>query len=638
MFFQDNSTPTGNEGALTEGSLLKLTAKAIKESVVQVSQIQKTLLEIDNQAKETSRLVFGTARRSGEFIQEVFVGALDRTIAIGGTLEDQVSTYQAISKNLQRNVYLTEEQLAKSVMIQKTTGLAAEDVGKLVVGYQNLGQSTDVALESIDNLSRMARTYGLNVSTFLTNVGENIQLVNSYGFQDGVEGLGRMVARAQSLRMDFTQIKSLAADMLSPEKAIELAASMQTLGGAVGALGDPFKLMYMAENDMEGLQNAVIDTAKSAVMFNEETGKFKITGVEMRRLREQASALNMDYESLANTAVKAAKEQKVLEELDYTGLDDQTKQLVANLAEVGAGGDISLNIPGIGEIKDLSVLADKQSQEYEKLKQTFDDRNKSMEQISKEQLSLARQRGTAINAIKNSPILKSGGDLGSREGQGKDLFELMQANITAVSDSVVTEMNDFSKKNIKAIKEGIGGAITGDMDLMVTSMKTLKDKAIVSFDKITTNVVKSIKLNLPATNMFKKSVFKFDSIVTKFNSGLKKFIKDLDKDTSGKAKIKGDDVIMGPGDNKVLTYPEGTLSFNNMDTIFAMTDPMGNKNNNQTPNTVPINSELRINGNIRVDGLRGDTLGEMLMNDPAFIAKIKDVMTTSPNSSNQQYG
>jgi hypothetical protein len=373
-------------------------------------------------------LVFGTARASGEFIQEVFVGALESTIKIGGTLEDQVNTYQAISKNLQRNVYLTEEQLAKSVMIQKTTGLAAEDVGKLIVGYQNLGQSTNDALKSIDDLSRMARTYGLNVNTFLTNVGENIQLVNSYGFKDGVEGLGRMVARAQSLRMDFRQIKSLAADMLSPEKAIELAASMQTLGGAVGDLGDPFKLMYMAENDMEGLQKAVIDTAKSAVMFNSETGKFKITGVEMRRLREQASALNMDYEDLANSAVKAAKEQKVLEELDYTGLDDKTKQLVANLAEVGAGGEISLNLPGFDEpIKDLSVLSDKQSKEYQALSKTVEDRDKSMEEISKEQLSLARQRGAAINAIRKSPILKSGGDLGSREGQGKDIFELMSS-------------------------------------------------------------------------------------------------------------------------------------------------------------------------------------------------------------------
>jgi hypothetical protein len=638
MFFQDKNTPTGNEGALTEGSLLKLTAKAIKESIVDVRQIQKTLLEIDNQAKETSRLIFGTARREGQFIQEVFVGALDRTIAIGGTLEDQVSTYQAISKNLQRNVFLTEEQLAKSVMIQKTTGLAAEDVGKLVVGYQNLGQSTDVALESIDNLTRMARTYGLNVSTFLSSVGENIQLVNSYGFQDGVEGLGRMVARAQSLRMDFRQIKSLAADMLSPEKAIELAASMQTLGGAVGDLGDPFKLMYMAENDMEGLQNAVIDTAKSAVMFNEETGKFKITGVEMRRLREQASALGMDYEDLANTAVKAAKEQKVLEELDYTGLDDQTKQLVANLAEVGAGGEIKLNLPGFDEpIKDLSVLSDKQSKEYQALSKSVEDRDKSMEEISKEQLSLARQRGRIIEQISMSPILKSGGGLGSREGSGKELFELMSANIKGVADNVVTGMNNFSKENITAIKQGIGGAITGDLNMMATAITDLSGKAVESFDTMTSNLLTSIKLNLPATNMFKESVFKFDEVVTSFKKGLDDLFENL-PGTGGITPTTVNDAIISSGNNKVLTFPEGALSFNNMDTIFAMTDPMGKNNNNQTTDNTPRNSELRINGNIRVDGLRGDTLGEILMNDPAFVAKIKDVITTSPNSSNQQYG
>ena len=29
----------------------------------------------------------------------------------------------------------------------------------------------------------------LNVNTFLKSVGENIKLVNSYGFQDGVEGI-----------------------------------------------------------------------------------------------------------------------------------------------------------------------------------------------------------------------------------------------------------------------------------------------------------------------------------------------------------------------------------------------------------------------------------------------------------------
>jgi hypothetical protein len=32
-----------------------------------------------------------------------------------------------------------------------------------------------------------------------------------------------------------------------------MASGMQMLGGNVGALGDPFKLLYMAQNDVEGI-------------------------------------------------------------------------------------------------------------------------------------------------------------------------------------------------------------------------------------------------------------------------------------------------------------------------------------------------------------------------------------------------
>jgi len=394
-------------------------------------------------------------------------------------------------------------------------------------------------------------------------------------------------------------------------------------------------LMYMAENDMEGLQNAVIDTAKSAVMFNEETGKFKITGVEMRRLREQASALGMDYEDLANTAVKAAKEQKVLGELDYTGLDDQTKQLVANLAEVGAGGDISLNIPGIGEIKDLSVLADKQSEEYKALQQSVDDRDKSMKEISEVQVSLARKRGQILEQIRNAVILQSGAGLGSRKGQeGKDIFNLFEANIKATNKDLVESFQKLTKTNAGEIVKGLGGAIVGDFEQVKTSFDTLKSSVTVFSKTAVVNFGKSIKEFTKDNKTFKDSVFTFDKIL----SGIPLLSGNTTSGSMGGPVEEAEDAIIGPGNNKVLTFPEGALSFNNMDTIFAMTNPMGNNNNNQTPNTTPINSELRINGNIRVDGLRGDTLGEILMNDPGFVARIKDIITTSPNSSNQQYG
>jgi hypothetical protein len=307
MFFQDNSNagtgPFATPGG--DGNFIKNASEAALNAV-KPQQFIEGLKTVENQAKQVARTVFGQVGDASRSIQKSLVESFKSTVEIGATLEDNVNIYKSISQSLQRNNYLTSEQLESLVTLQRTTNLTAEEIGSMVTGFQDLGQGTDAAIEKTQQLTQVARSYGLNVSQFLKTTGENLKLVNAYGFQNGVEGLGRMVARAQALRMDFSSITKLAADLLSPEKAIDLAAEMQILGGAVGDLADPFKLMYMAENDMEGLQNAIVDTAKSAVMFNEETGEFKITGVEMRRLRAQADALGMTYEDLANTAVKAA--------------------------------------------------------------------------------------------------------------------------------------------------------------------------------------------------------------------------------------------------------------------------------------------------------------------------------------------
>ena len=82
----------------------------------------------------------------------------------------------------------------------------------------------------------------------------------------------------------------MALDFLEPEKAIDFAAQMQVIGGAVGDLTDPFKLMYMATNDLEGLHKAIVDTAEAAVHFDKEKGKFSISPDQRRQLKAQADA------------------------------------------------------------------------------------------------------------------------------------------------------------------------------------------------------------------------------------------------------------------------------------------------------------------------------------------------------------
>ena len=110
------------------------------------------------------------------------------------------------------------------------------------------------------------------------------------------------------------------------------------LGGAVGALADPFQLMNMAQNDLDGLQESIINAASAAVSFNSETGDFAISATEMRRLRATSSALGMDYEELSNTAVKELRRQEALSQLDILdGYDDETKEMLANIGQFDGG-------------------------------------------------------------------------------------------------------------------------------------------------------------------------------------------------------------------------------------------------------------------------------------------------------------
>lgn len=660
MFLQDNTTNTTPSGLFGDASREGKTfgedlGKAILEAAKPKNYIS-SFKKIEDSAKNTARNIFGTVGSSSKVIQETLIESLKKTISIGASLDDTVKLYDAISSKLERNNYLTEQNLTNLIEIQKSTGLAADEVATLVVGFQDLGQGTEMAVESIGKLTNEARKYGLNVGTFLKEVGKNIKLVNAFGFKDGVEGLGRMVARAQALRMDITQVKSLAADLLNPEKAITLAAEMQTLGGAIGDLGDPFKLMFMAENDMEGLQTAIINTAKSAVMFNEETGQFKLTGVEMRRLRAQAEALGLNYEEMANMATKAAKEQYVLSQTDFGDLNDEQRQLIANLAEVGKGGEINLKMPGFeGSIKDFTSQSETEREKLlQALKKQDEISNMSEKEIAISQLSIQEQQLASLNQIRLSGVLNS--EILTGEF-GKSYEALLRSVAKSSGDAFGKAIGDTVKES--GMSEMMMKLSSGEFDISADlknfgqSLNKNIDSSTVDFKTNTTKLFKDFGGDV---DKFGTAIANFskipDSIKQTISTGITALIAEYIRSTLAPQQSMTpipttipqtpnpiiqpsvNDGIIGPSEGKVLSYGKGTIKFDPMDTIIAGTDLFGGNKQDNTPKNI----ELRINGGIRVDGLRGDTLGELLMNDPAFIAKIKDVITSTPNQFNQKYG
>ena len=630
MFFQNEEAASsqglfGQGGADTQGRFIADASTAFKNAF-NFDKVQESFLSIENSAKEMSRTVFGTTGKYASSIQKTLLESYKSTLDIGGTLKDQADTYKAISSALQRQVYLQDEQLAAAVRLQKTTGISAEELGTLVVGFQNLGQSTGKALESVDGLAASARGYGLNVNTFLKKVGENIKLVNSYGFKDGVEGLGRMVARAQALRMDFTKVTALAADLLNPEKAIELAASFQTLGGEIGALGDPFKLMYMAENDMEGLQNAIVDTAKSAVMFNKETGEFKITGVEMRRLREQAQALNMSYEDLANTAVKAAKEQEVMSRLEFTGLNEKQKQLVANLAEINKNGEVQLTFPGLdGVTRTITDFTNISAEDQQAIEQFQKDNAKSAEQIQIEQLSLARKRNIALEKISTTGLISSG-IVDPTQQLNKDLTELTKATVEGTTKGFVDNMSSFfSEGNFNKV---FGSFIAGS-DQFITDAANLVGTTAQMLQTIAVEIPNNMNTLMSSTNQFNSAVGSMTNTVNAINTSLETFFRSFGGrgggNGGGENPDMGDDIVSTGGyGNRTLKMPKGSIQLNDLDTIVAGTNLFDN--NNSSSNTSKSEQNISFNKplEIRIDisGVNNREF-ETMMKSPEFTAAVR---------------
>ena len=403
----------------------------------QLGNMQSAILNFETQAKKVAADTFGQGANFATAIRKELAASAKNAASLGLSIDDVANSLAAVSNALGTNVMLSSAQLDNMLAFQEATNISAESMGKLIEGFATIGVGTNDAIKSMSEMRKQANAFGLNTAKFMETVADNIKLTNSYNFRDGVEGFTRMVARSQALRINMTDVKGLAADLLNPEKAVELAASMQMLGGSVAGLSDPFQLMNMAQNDMEGLQNAIIDTASASVTFNEQTGKFNISATEMRRLRAQAQALGMDYEELADTAVKARMKQEAMGQLRFTNLSEEEQEFLSNIGQF-EGGELKFKVPGVEELVAAQDLTDPQIEELKKLQEAS---SKTDKQIATEQLTALQ----AIQAILLQPVLGTQGAIA-----GDKLYETMTAGLLNTANSISGSTEEIlSKENIQ---------------------------------------------------------------------------------------------------------------------------------------------------------------------------------------------
>ena len=420
--------------------------------------IAKIVLTLD-EAASTMLKQFGQGQEMSDILRMSMAESVTSVRKLGGDVADVLKIQQEASKELGRNVVLTEETTKDLYATMKVTG---QETSKIVGGMADVGISAGKATGEMLKVVNIARESGVNAQAVSGKVLDNMNALNKYNFAGGVEGLAKMAAQATALRIDMSQTLGFAEKVFNPEGAIEVAAAMQRLGVSQSSLLDPLKLMDLSQNDPAELQNQIAQMSKQFVQLGKD-GRFEIMPGAKRQLREISQAMGISYDQLTKMALGGADLDKKMKEISFPSATEDQKKMIANMAEMGKGGTYEIKTAE-GVTKDVSQLTGPEIEALEKMANTAPP---TMEELAKQQLSATKDVAAAINS------------LGDRTGLGLAASKTVGQGLKA-GKAVAGAVKEIPGENLSA--KNIGKGIDKTADTLSSAIHQYAETGQVTAD------------------------------------------------------------------------------------------------------------------------------------------------------------
>lgn len=427
---------------------------------------------------------FGATQKEIFGLRKEISVAAPEVVRLGGTLDDVTKLQEGVADGLGTNTILLGETTAQLFAAGKVFGKTSTEIGKTVADFEKIGISAGVVGDKLNIAANQARRIGANTSAVYTQISQNLDNLNKYGFQNGIEGLTRMAAKATALRIDMRDISYFAEKVYTPEGAIETVAALQRMGAAVGDLADPFRLMYMAQEDMEGLLNSVTKMSDKFAYFDEQSKEFKIFPNAKRDLREISQALGINQSTLNDMIIGQAKLQKMGGEIRLQNITDEDRLLISSLATMDkTTGKYQVKVEGV-----TKMVSELNSKDLEALQRE----PKTLEDLAREQLT-AQQ--TLVALYSSQSMMFRSLELG-----GKIPDQLAQT-----LKGVTNTMSDLGKitTNPRSIRGGIDNT-----DLVLS-------QAVNLLSQVAKGTISSNEINDKIKNIFIQQETLFKNLITK---------------------------------------------------------------------------------------------------------------------------
>jgi hypothetical protein len=452
----------------------KNSIEQLKEDILNQLKVDaNTFIESSDALSEYANninILFTQGRQRMLELQTALADTTPSIARMGGSIGDVANIIGKVAEGSRRNVVASTEEVEKLFAAQKVLGLGADTLTK---SFLDVGMGIETIGDTLEESVNYIQSIGGNAATVMRDVTNNMDQMNRYQFEGGVQGLTKMAAQASMLRFDMNQTFQLADKVLSPEGAIETAAAFQRLGVAAGTLVDPFALMNASINDPGSLQDSLVDVAKQFTYFDEKTKTFKINPQGVLTLKELQTQTGVSAAEMSKLGLAAAEADKRISAVGSAGLNikEDDKQYLANIARMGEGGEYEVKIRNEEGIESTRKLTEITQTEFENLIKEQRDRPKDMEEIARSQMStsevikgdVAAIRAKIVGGVVSAgPILQAKEDVRgtvtnvsgefSNMGSTKSVRDVTETGITDLK-SLYYDLTDGNKDTVTAISD-----------------------------------------------------------------------------------------------------------------------------------------------------------------------------------------
>jgi hypothetical protein len=501
------------EGGIDPIKLLESGIVGVYEAVTDQLKQESVLLSEINTKTGISGVLSDALRQN---MIDVSVSAKQ----FGFTLEDVGDIYKTLVERSGKFSLINSETYDNMGALAASLDMSLETLTDSLSSFEEIGYGLDKSKEGLDDVLHSSLNLGLSAKKITSDVTSNISKLNEYGFSKGIAGLKEMAIKSTELRMSMQSTFNLAEKVMDMDGAIDLVANMQMVGGAIGAFNDPMRLMYMAINDVEGLQDALIGAASGLATYNAEQGKFEVSGINLRRSMEMAKITGQNYNEMNKIAIANAERMQAKNALMAAPVkfDDQTakedKEFLINLARM-KDGKMQILIPDDLQKKfetdkiDLANLTQDQYGFFKQFKKDFE--KLSTEDIANSQLTELEKMSRGIDVIAADAVVRGAALVKNNAGSKYigDEIKSLQATMDKFKERLIPKKTD-EKKNIDEKSKETAAQMQKNEKLKTenkNNSNTESEKRFVydinlTSDNITENIRREMVKNISAHSDF----------------------------------------------------------------------------------------------------------------------------------------